>query len=75
MSDRELLEQVEVVGYWWKTEMPVEIGGGYGHSYASHWSTGPSDAEPLMTVKQHERILAAATAQPAAPEMKHDPAL
>jgi hypothetical protein len=58
-------EAVEVVGYRWKYHIPKEIqGSSWSFAYASHWSTGPKDAEPLMTVAQHNRIVAAMAAQP-----------
>lgn len=39
--------QLEVVGYRWTFPIPFEVGGGTGFSYASHWSTGPKDAQLL----------------------------
>ena len=53
-------EAVEVVAWRWKYQIPKEIAGSeWDWSFASHWSTGPKDAEPLMTVAQHQRIMAA----------------
>jgi len=54
---------VEVAGYRWKTAIPEAMGGGYGWSYASHWSTGPKDAEKLMTIADHLAALSAVTAE------------
>lgn len=56
-------EGVEVAGYRWKTAIPEANGGGYGWSYASHWSTGPKDAEELMTIADHLAALSAVTAE------------
>lgn len=56
-------EGVEVAGYRWKTAIPEANGGGYGWSYASHWSTGPKDAEKLMTITDHLAALSAVTAE------------
>ncbi len=61
------VEGVEVVAWRWKYLIPKEIAGSeWDWSFASHWSTGPKDAEPLMTVAQHERIVAALSAQQSA---------
>jgi hypothetical protein len=54
-------EAVEVAGYRWKTPIPKELQGSeWAWSYGSHWSTGPKDAERLMTVAQHNRLMSAA---------------
>ena len=49
----------KVSGYRWKTNIPEDLGGGFGYSYASHWSTGPKDAEKLIRLSDHEASRAA----------------
>ena len=56
--DKTVGEEVEVAGYRWKVKIPTELqGSDWRWCYASHWSTGPEDAEELMPVPQHQRLL------------------
>ena len=55
MNDRELLEPVEVVGYLNGSNL---LTADAGRMFAAKYRNG---FEPLMTVAQHQRILAAAT--------------
>ena len=46
----ETVWNLPVAGYRWKTPIPAELQGSeWAYSYASHWSTGPEDAERLFT--------------------------
>jgi hypothetical protein len=50
---------MRVAGWRWKTEIPLEVrGSAWAYSYASHYSTGPEDAERLFTESDVRALLA-----------------
>lgn len=46
------VDGLDVAAWRWKTPIPEELGGSFLWSHASHWSTGPKDAEKLCLLDE-----------------------